>query len=85
MRLVVLYDDLVVVDFDDALLVGGHHSLQHLIYHAFIDKTREIVNFIDLKGIDTIAGFIDELDLDVRGKVVPERICVQVKHGSMDF
>jgi hypothetical protein len=84
-ELIFFYNNLVIIDFDNAFLIGGQHSLQHLIYHAFIDKSREIVYFIDLVRVDTIAGFIDEPDLNVRGKMVPERVCVQVKHGSIGF
>ena len=78
--LVVLDDDLVLVDFDDPRAVVGYHLVEYLIHYAFILEPGEIVDFIEVKGIDGITGFVDTPDLNVLGQVGPLLETVSVQH-----
>jgi hypothetical protein len=57
--LIVLYDDLILVNFDYAGAVIGEHLVVYFIHYAFVLETREVIYLIQLQGIDQIAGFID--------------------------
>jgi hypothetical protein len=63
--LVVLYEDLVLVDFDDARAFVGQHLPEHLIDNAFVDKSGKIIHFFDLKGVDAVSVFIYQPDADI--------------------
>jgi hypothetical protein len=79
-RLVVLYDDPVLVYFDDTGAVVGDHLIEYLIYYAFILKTGEIVNFIEVERVHGIAGFVDTPDLNILGQMGPLLENVSVQH-----
>jgi len=57
--LIVLYDDLILVNFDNAGTVIGEHLVVYFIHHAFVLETGEVIYLIQLERIDQIAGFID--------------------------
>lgn len=82
---IVLNDNLVLIDFDDAGTVVGKHLMVDLIDHGFILEAGEIIYFFDLQGIYKITGFIDETDLDVVWKMTPKCCVGLVNHGCMDF
>jgi hypothetical protein len=71
MRLIILYDDLVLVDFDDAGAVFGEHFPVNFIYDAFVLELGEVIDLIQVKGIDRVAGFVDTLDLNIHGQMAP--------------
>jgi hypothetical protein len=79
-ELVLFYDDLVVVYFDDAGTVVGDHLVVYFIHYAFIQEPGEIVDFIELKGVESVTGFVDALNSDIQGRVGPVRKNVAVKH-----
>jgi hypothetical protein len=70
-RSIVLYDDPVLIDFDSAGAVVGDHLAKDLVNHAFILEAGEVVHFVQVKGVDGVAGFIDTPDFDIHGQMAP--------------
>jgi len=73
--LIIFYDDLVLVDLDDAGTVFGEHFAVNFIYDAFMLKLGEIIDFVQEKGIDSIAGFVYTLDFNIHRQMAPLQRC----------
>ena len=75
---IVLYDHLILIDFDDAAAVIGQHLVINFVDDTFILEPGEVVDFIQLQRIDQVTGFIDQSDLDIGGEMAPQSCSVTV-------
>jgi hypothetical protein len=70
-KLIVPYNDLILVDFDNARSVIGQHLVINFIDDTFILEPGEIIDFIQLQRIDEVTGFVNQSDLDISGQMAP--------------
>jgi hypothetical protein len=63
--LIVFYEDLVLVDFDDACALVREHLPEYFIDDTFVDKAGQVIHFLDLERIDAVSVFVYQPDADI--------------------